>query len=352
LLERAAPITKHVPDGTPRKANILMIITTRTPLRISLFGGGTDYPVYFRRERGAVLGFTINRYIYISAMPFQCFVDYRFRVSYSRVEITDSPNDISHPVVRAVMQRYAYDSPTDFSIQADLPASSGLGSSSAFTVGFINLISHLQGISRSRMELARDAIFTEQELLSENVGVQDQLHASFGGVNRFNLQGDNISIVPINITTADARELCDWFVLVHTDIKRHASEVVAEQLANTVKRDIDSELSQMLSLVDEGQKVMEQPKPSRVPELARLLHEAWTIKQRCSSKIAGDAITELYDFCLANGALGGKLCGAGGGGFLLLVIPPERQEALMALVGARRFIRFQIDMEGSRVNRQ
>jgi D-glycero-alpha-D-manno-heptose-7-phosphate kinase len=329
-----------------------MIITTRTPLRISLFGGGTDYPAYFQRERGAVLGFAINRYIYISAMPFQCFVDYRFRLSYSRVEITDSPNHISHPVVRTVMQRHGYDSPTDFSVQADLPASSGLGSSSAFTVGFINLISHLQGVSRSRMELAREAIFTEQELLKENVGVQDQLHASFGGINRFNLQGDNISIVPINITNAAARELCDWLVLVHTDIKRHASEVVAEQITNTVNRNIDSELSQMLALVDEGQKMLEQSRSSRMPELARLLHEAWTIKQRCSSKIAGAAITELYDFCVANGALGGKLCGAGGGGFLLLAVPPERQESLMALVGSRRFIRFQIDMEGSRVNRQ
>jgi D-glycero-alpha-D-manno-heptose-7-phosphate kinase len=250
------------------------------------------------------------------------------------------------------MQRHGYDSPTDFSVQADLPASSGLGSSSAFTVGFINLISHLQGVSRSRMELARDAIFTEQELLNENVGVQDQLHASFGGINRFNLQGDNISIVPINIANTAARDLCDWLVLIHTDIKRHASEVVAEQIANTVKRGIDSELSQMLTLVDEGQKVLEQPKSSSALELARLLHEAWTIKQRYSSKIAGDAIIELYDFCLANGALGGKLCGAGGGGFLLLVIPPERQESLMALVGARRVIKFQIDMEGSRVNRQ
>ena len=328
-----------------------MIITTRTPLRISLFGGGTDYPAYFQRERGAVLGFTINRYIYISALPFQCFVDYRFRVSYSRVEITDKPNDILHPVVRAALQHYAYDSPTDFSIQADLPASSGLGSSSAFTVGFINLLSHLQGISRSRMELAREAIFIEQELLNENVGVQDQLHASFGGVNRFNLQADSLSIVPINISAADARELCNWLVLVHTDIKRHASEVVAEQIASTNKRDIDTELSQMLMLVDEGQKVLEQPKPSRVLELARLLHEAWTIKQRFSSKIAGKEITELYEFCRANGALGGKLCGAGGGGFLLLVVPPEQQDRLMTRVGSRRFIRFQIDMEGSRISR-
>lgn len=329
-----------------------MIVTTRTPLRISLFGGGTDYPAYFRRERGAVLGFTINRYLYISALPFECFVDYRFRVSYSKVEIVDSVGEILHPVVRTVMQHYGYDSPTDISVQADLPANSGLGSSSSFTVGFINLISHLQGISRSRMELAQEAIFTEQELLKENVGVQDQLHAAFGGINRFNLQGNNFSIVPVNLSTADASELCKWMILVHTAIKRSASDVVAEQIANTAKRSIDLELAQMLALVDEGQKVLERPSAGRARELARLLHEGWVIKRRFSSKIAGTEINELYEFCRANGALGGKLCGAGGGGFLLLVVPPDRQEALMNFVGPRRFIRFQIDMEGSRVIRQ
>jgi len=329
-----------------------MIITTRTPLRVSMFGGGTDYPAYFRREQGAVLGFAINRYIYISALPFECIVDYRYRVSYSRVEAVDNVSEIVHPVVRSVMERYNYDSPTDISVQADLPANSGLGSSSTFTVGFINLISHLQGVSRSRMELAREAIFTEQELLKENVGVQDQLHAAFGGINRFNLRGDSFSLAPISISTTDTRELCNWLVLIHTDIKRHASAVVAEQLANTTQRNIDSELSQMLALVDEGQKVLEQPNVERPRELARLLHEGWVLKRRCSSKVAGDAINELYEFCLQNGALGGKLCGAGGGGFLLMVVPPDRQASLMELVGKRRFIKFQIDMEGSRVIHQ
>src|SRR5579862_4080691 len=234
-----------------------MLVSVRTPLRVSLFGGGTDYPAYFHRSPGAVLGFTIDKYIYLSALPLTATVDYRYRLSYSKIENVDSIDEIEHPVVRAVLQHYRWQEPTDFSVQADLPAAVGLGSSSAFTVGMVNLVSHLMGTPRTRMELAREAIHAEQVLLRENVGVQDQLHASFGGINRFDLHGDSFRIAPINISGRDLGELADWMVLVYTGVKRHASAVAADQVQSTAKGALDAELREMLGFVDAAQQILE-----------------------------------------------------------------------------------------------
>ena len=326
-----------------------MIVSVRTPLRVSLFGGGTDYPAYFHRSPGAVLGFTIDKYIYISALPLTAVVDYRYRLSYSKIENVDSVDEIEHPVVRTVLQHYGWEEPTDFSVQADLPAAVGLGSSSAFTVSMVNLVSHLTGMPRTRMELAREAIHTEQVLLRENVGVQDQLHSSFGGINRFDLSGDGFRLTPVNISGRDLAGLADWMVLVYTGIKRRATGIVEEQVGNTRSRAVDGELREMLALVDEAQRVLEDRE--RIGEAPRrigvLLDRSWRLKKRLSSSITAPQIDDLYDFCLANGAAGGKLCGAGGGGFLLMVVPPERRAGFEAAIGARRCVRFAVDLHGS-----
>jgi D-glycero-alpha-D-manno-heptose-7-phosphate kinase len=326
-----------------------MIVSVRTPLRVSLFGGGTDYPAFFHRAPGAVLGFTIDKYIYLSGLPLSSYVDYRYRLSYSKVEVVDSVGAIEHPVVRAVLERYGWDEPTDFSVQADLPAAAGLGSSSAFTVGFVNLISHLMGVPRTRMELAREAIYTEQVVLRENVGVQDQLHASFGGINRFDFVGDTFRITPINISGREVRNLSDWLVLVYTGIKRRATSVVEEQLKNTSAKAVDFELREMLGFVDAAQAILEDTNHSSdtPARIAELLHQSWQIKKRLSSGITLREIDELYEVCLGNGALGGKLCGAGGGGFLLMVVPPEKRNAFEAVIGPRQCVRFQVDLHGT-----
>jgi D-glycero-alpha-D-manno-heptose-7-phosphate kinase len=324
-----------------------MIVTCRTPLRVSLFGGGTDYPSYFLRLPGSVIGFTIDKYIYVSALPLGSYVDYKFRLSYSRVETVEDPCQFEHPVVRAVLPHYGYDRPTDFSVQADLPASAGLGSSSSFTVGFINLVSALQDAPRTKIELAQEAIKLEQVILKENVGIQDQLHASFGGLNRFNFFGERIDIKPIKMTGLALRELTDAMLLVFTGIKRKASEIVDEQIKNTSTRQIDHELSAMLELLDAAEQILEGPEDERVRGVGGLLHESWKLKKQLSSKISSADIDELYDFCRQNGALGGKLCGAGGGGFLLMIVPQERRTAFTAAVGARRCITFNVDCHGS-----
>lgn len=328
-----------------------MFHTSRTPLRVSLFGGGSDYPEWYRRRPGAVLGFTIDKYIYISALRLTAFVDYRYRLTYSRLEVGNDIAEIQHPVVRAVLTRESFSSPMDYSIQSDLPANAGLGSSSAFTVGFVSLISALKGISRTKLELAELAIDMEQNVLRERVGIQDQLHAAFGGLNHFTFEGDQFGIDPVHVSGADLDRLADWLVLVYTGVKRHASEVLQTQIANTVQRKVDDELETMVELVGEGHRVFETTHGDDLPvELARLLEESWRLKKRLSPNVSTPEIDDLYERCRRVGALAGKLCGAGSGGFLLMVVPPDRRAVLREEVGAERCIAFRIDHSGSIVS--
>lgn len=328
-----------------------MFHTSRTPLRVSLFGGGSDYPEWYRRRPGAVLGFTIDKYIYISALRLTAFVDYRYRLTYSRLEVCNDIAEIEHPVVRAALMSEAFSSPMDYSIQADLPANAGLGSSSAFTVGFLNLITSLKGLSRTKLELASSAIDIEQNVLQERVGIQDQLHAAFGGLNHFTFEGDRFGISPVHVSGADLDRLADWLVLVYTGVKRHASKVLQTQVANTVERKVDAEIEAMVALVEEGHRVLETVHGDDLPvELARLLDESWRLKKRLSPDVSSPEIDGLYERGQRLGALAGKLCGAGGGGFLLMVVPPDRRAALCEEFGADRCVSFRIEHQGSVVS--
>jgi D-glycero-alpha-D-manno-heptose-7-phosphate kinase len=330
-----------------------MILTCRTPLRISLFGGGTDYPEYFHRMPGAVIGFAIDKYIYISALSLGAFVDYRYRISYSRVETVDEISRIEHPVVRAVLAEEVYKSPTDFSIQADLPASAGLGSSSAFTVGFQHLVWALKGVDTTATSLADRAVHIEQTLLGERVGVQDQMHAAHGGFNRFDFSGEQTRVSAMGLSRADLDEIARWMVLVYTGRKRHASEVLDEQMGNTVAGSVDAELADMKQLVDEAEQIVKNARAASDigPGLAPLLAESWRLKRRLSVRISDSEIDNLYDFCIEAGALSGKLCGAGGGGFLLMIVSPDRRAGFLKALGRRRCVDFGIDSYGSTILR-
>jgi D-glycero-alpha-D-manno-heptose-7-phosphate kinase len=326
------------------------IHTSRTPLRVSLFGGGTDYPEWFEREPGAVLGFTIDKYIYISALRLSSFVDYRYRVTYSRLETVDEIAQIQHPVVRVVLEHEGFVEPMDYSIQADLPASAGLGSSSAFTTGFLNLVSAMKGVPRTKLELARLAIDTEHNLLRERVGIQDQLHAAFGGINRFDFHGEELSIKPISVSAGDLDALTEWMTLVYTGIQRSASQTLDEQLDNISARSVDDELRAMVGLVDRADEVLQHNTGDELAHgLAELLAETWQMKKRLSGKVSNPEIDALYEACVSQGALAGKLCGAGGGGFLLMIVPPERRAALAQAVGPDRCVDFRIEHQGSLV---
>jgi D-glycero-alpha-D-manno-heptose-7-phosphate kinase len=294
------------------------------------------------------LGLAINKYIYVSILELPIFSAYKFKVSYSKVETVNSTEEIQHPMVRALLQYYNIQRPLDISIQADLPASSGLGSSSAFTVGLINALSSITGVEKTKYEMAREAIFAEQVLLKENVGVQDQLHASFGGINRFNFKGGDFNIEPIRISGQGMRLLTDWMILVHTGITRRATDIVTEQVAKTQGGSLDDQLEAMGALVSEAQKLLEGGcSEVDLRDVASRLDWSWTLKKGLSSSISGLDIDALYDACVASGAVGGKLCGAGSGGFLLMMVPPNKRAALKSAIGSSKCIDIQIDPSGS-----
>ncbi|MBX9700240.1 MAG: kinase, partial [Acetobacteraceae bacterium] len=299
-----------------------MMIVSRTPLRVSFFGGGTDYPEYFERaERGgAVIGMAIDKYVYISALRLASILDYRYRVSYSRMETVTEASAIQHPVVRSVIDHYRVEEALDLSIMADLPARSGLGSSSSFTVGFLNLVATLQGRQVTKLDLAREAIHVERGLLHENVGVQDQYHAAFGGLNRFDFRAARTRITPVQMTAPCLAALTSSLFLLYTGVTRFASETLDEQIEKTKSRTVDKDLSHLLALVNQACDVLEGGDPdAMLAEFGAMLHEGWETKKRLSSKISNPEIDALYDAARTAGAVGGKLCGAGAGGFLLML---------------------------------
>ena len=304
-----------------------MMIVSRTPLRISFFGGGTDYPEYFERAQGAVLGMAIDKYIYISALHLTSALEYRYRLSYSRIETVGDLADIQHPVVRHVLQHFKVEEAVDLSVMADLPARSGLGSSSSFTVGILNLVGALQRRQMTKLDLARTAVFVERDLLHENVGVQDQYHAAFGGLNRFDFTKDRTRITPVQMTAHCLSALTSSLFLIYTGMTRFASEILDEQMAHMRESRVEAELSHLLALTDQAMDVLECDVPDRMLlDFGAMLHDGWQTKKKLSSRITNPQIEGLYQAARDAGAIGGKLCGAGGGGFLLLLVPPERQQ--------------------------
>jgi D-glycero-alpha-D-manno-heptose-7-phosphate kinase len=302
------------------------MIITSTPLRISFFGGGTDYPVWYREYGGAVLSTAINKCCYITSRLLPPFFEYHSRISYSKVENVNRNTAIEHPSVRACLQFLEINQGVEIHHVADLPARTGLGTSSAFTVGLLLSLYALKGQMRDKHALAADAIHVEQELLQEAVGAQDQVSAAYGGFNRINFHPDG-TIEVKRILTAQTRfaELERHLALYFTGFARTASEIAKEQLRVTPQR--KQELEIMLQMVGEAEAIITNPSRS-LDEFGRLLHENWRIKRTLTQKITNANIDDIYEAGLSAGALGGKLLGAGGGGFMLFYVPPERREAL------------------------
>jgi D-glycero-alpha-D-manno-heptose-7-phosphate kinase len=325
-----------------------MLWMTRTPLRVSLFGGGTDYPEYFHRQPGAVVGFAINKYIHIACLRFHALQEYNYRVAYSRLELSQQVEAIEHPVVREVVKFLKIPDRLDISVMSDLPATgSGLGSSSSFTVGFIKLMTQLIGRSLTKIDLAKLAIKIERDVLVENVGVQDQLHAAFGGVNRFDFDGPRIRITPLQLSGELTQQLGTHMVLVHTGIMRRATAAVEAQVHATKSKQIDKGLSSLYALVEDCVNLLERPAADVLPDLGRMLVEGWHIKRQFSKQVSNDTIDDLFGAIMKSGAYGAKLCGAGGGGFFLAIVPPERQHALIKAIHPLAVIPVDFDVDGS-----
>jgi len=323
------------------------MVITSTPLRISFFGGGTDYPVWYREHGGAVLATTINKCCYITCRRLPPFFEYHSRISYSKVENVVHNDAIEHPSVRGCLRFLGIEEGMEIHHVADLPARTGLGTSSAFTVGLLLGLYALQDRMRSKQDLATDAIHVEQELLKEAVGAQDQVSAAYGGCNRINFQTDgSIDVKRIFATNGRIAELEQHLALYFTGFSRTASEIAQEQVRLTPQRQRELEL--MLQLVDEGEAILSSTGRS-LDEFGRLLHEGWQIKRSLTGKISNASIDEIYQAGLEAGALGGKLLGAGGGGFMLFFVPPERRQALRQRLQKLLCIPFAFSTKGSHV---
>lgn len=323
------------------------MIITRTPFRVSLFGGGSDYPSWYREYGGSVIGFTINRYCYISVRRLPPFFEHKHRVVYSYIENVKDVKEIKHPAVRAVLTEMGIQEGLEIHHDGDLPARSGLGSSSAFTVGLIHALHALAGRLRSQRDLADEAIHIEQEVLRENVGTQDQIWAAYGGFNRIDFLTDgHYEVVPVLLTADRLRNLQDHFMLLFTGVSRYASEVAAEQISNLHKH--AHHIHRMMSLVNEAAASLGAP-TRPLSEIGELLHEAWMLKRELASNISNDNIDDIYKTARAAGATGGKLLGAGGGGFVLLFVEPEKQSAVRKALGRLVEVDFKIESSGSRL---
>lgn len=324
-----------------------MYVTVRTPLRVSFFGGGTDYPEYFANKPGAVLGMAIAQHIYVTALKRPKFMKHEFQISYSRLERVTSIDQIEHPAIKAALRLNDFSDPIDLSTLASLPSQTGLGSSATFMVGLLNLLAHLGGRSRTKYELAMEAIHMERDELGHVCGVQDQLHAAFGGWNRFEFRDGRIEQRPILAPQDTLEALTDSMYLVFTGQTRSAPKAIAAQIEGTVSGAISDELEAAYAMVGRGQELVEAGGPDVVEAFGRLLHEGWMLKRQFSTAVSNPEIDALYAHGLASGAWGGKLCGAGSGGFLLFVVNPARRAAFLSAFEPNSYVKLDCDWHGT-----
>lgn len=323
------------------------MIISRTPFRISFFGGGTDYPAYYNEHGGAVLATSINKYCYITLRYLPPFFDHKHRIVYSNIENVKNISEIQHPSVRETFKFKNVKDGIELHHDGDLPARSGLGSSSSFTVGLLNSLNALQGKMVTKRQLALDAIHIEQNLIKENVGSQDQTTAAFGGFNKIKFGGDRgIDVQPITIGRAKLDLLRDHLMLFYTGFSRTASEIAGEQIRKTPDR--KKELSKMYKMVDEAKKILD-GSTTDIPSFGELMHEGWMIKRQLTNKITNPAIDDMYSRARKAGAIGGKIMGAGGGGFMVFFVEPEKQSAVKRELKDLLHVPFKFDTLGSQI---
>jgi D-glycero-alpha-D-manno-heptose-7-phosphate kinase len=322
------------------------MVITQTPVRISFFGGGTDYPVWFQEHGGAVLATSIDKYIYTSCRPLPPFHEHKHRIIYSKMEYVRTIDEIVHPAVREVFRHMRMEEGIELHHDSDLPARSGMGSSSSFVLGLLHALHALRGELVDREKLAQESIYVEQQLIGENVGCQDQVIAAFGGFNRIQFHsGGGFAVHPMTIKAERIAELHSHLMLLYTGHNRVASQVAAHQIRNTPNRSV--ELKAMRDMVDEGVKILSSN--ASMADFGRLLHEGWQLKRKMSDKVSNSEIDEIYAAGLSAGALGGKLLGAGGGGFMLFFVPPEKQHAVRERLQQLLSVRFNFENGGSRI---
>lgn len=322
------------------------MIISRTPYRISFFGGGTDYPAWYEEHEGCVLAASINRYCYITCRYLPPFFEHKHRVVYSRMELVNSIDDIQHPTVRECLRFLNITNGVEIHHDGDLPKQTGLGTSSSFTVGLLHTLHALRGEMTFPMQLAEEAIHVERDLCGDNVGSQDQVTTACGGLNviRF-APGNRITVHPLTLSAQRVNQLQSHLLLCFTGFSRTASEIAADQIRNIPSK--GKELHAMQEMVKESITIL--TGKNDIKDFGKLLVEGWKLKRSLSKSISNERIDAIYREAMDAGAIGGKLCGAGGGGFILLFVEPDKQPSVIKALDKYLFVPFEFEWLGSQI---
>lgn len=319
------------------------MLITRTPFRISFFGGGTDYYDYYVKYGGCVLSTTIDKYCYLTVRHLPPFFEYKNQLTYSKIERFNSIDEINHPLVREALRHIPVDR-VQIAYDADLPACSGIGSSSAFAAGLVQSLHAMNNEFPDKKTIAEEAIYLERDFLQEAGGVQDQIAASYGGFNRIDFDADGFTVKPVALKKETRDELENNLFLLFTGFTRFSGEIAAVQKNNIGSR--LSQLDEMKSLVDTAENLLAK---GRTDDFGRLLDYTWNLKQTLSKDITNHDIDALYSFAKEKGATGGKLLGAGGGGFMLLYVPSENRRDFCEATEHLNFIPFRFENSGTTI---
>ena len=322
------------------------MIISRTPFRISFFGGGTDFPLWYKENTGAVLSTTIDKYCYISCRYLPPFFDHKHRIVYSKNELVTAVDEIVHPSVRETFRYMNIDEGIELHHDGDLPARSGLGSSSSFTVGLLHALYALKGKMISKMQLALESIDIEQNIIKENVGSQDQVAVAFGGMNKITFSGEHeINVIPITISEERKTELQNNLMLFYTGLSRFASDIEKEKISQI--RHKHNILQTMYDMVDEAINILNGKR--NLTDFGKMLNESWKLKRSLSDKVSSSKINDIYEKAMKHGAVGGKLLGAGGGGFILFYVESEKRERVLNSLKTLLHVPFKFDTTGSQL---
>ena len=320
------------------------MIITQTPFRMSFFGGGTDFPDFYREHGGAVISTSFDKYCYVNVRHLPRFFDYATELSYSKIERVVDVEEIKHPAIREAM-KFLDMHELRLTYEADLPARSGLGTSSSFAVGMLNAFYALKGKYADKKKLADEAIYLERVLCKESGGIQDQIAAAFGGLNRINFNAEGDEAKPVIISPERKRQLNRNLMLFFTGFSRFSSDI--QETTQKALADKEKQLLEMLSLVDDAERIL--TSKTDLNEFGRLLDYTWKLKRGISSQISTGTIDDLYDRGMKAGALGGKLLGAGGGGFLLFYVEEDKREAGHQAMEDLLYVPFRFENSGTRV---
>lgn len=320
------------------------MVITQTPFRMSFLGGGTDYPEFYKEYGGSVISTTFDKYCYVTVRHLPRFFDYSNQITYNIIERTNTTDEIVHPAVREGM-KYLDMHELRVVYESDLPARSGLGSSSSFAVGMLNAFYALKGKYADKRKLADDAIYLERTLCNESGGVQDQIAASFGGFNRIDFSADGYYVNPVVISEERKKALNGSLLLFFTGFSRFSSDISKGQKKAT--KDKTKELLEMKSLVDDAEKIL--TSKTDLNDFGRLLDYTWTIKRGITKDITTDTIDHIYEDAIQAGALGGKLLGAGGGGFFVFYAEPDKQQAVRNALSNLLYVPFEFESAGTRI---